>query len=263
MFESEEYQSRFGGIARLYGRASLKTFSESHVAVVGIGGVGAWIAEALARSGVGALTLMDLDDICVTNTNRQIHALDSTIGQPKVDAMAERLRAIHPRIEIHLLKAFYGESTEERLFDTPFDILADAIDSVRQKAHLLAAARRRQRSVVSVGGAAGRVDPCRIAVDDLSRTEGDRLLMLVRKALRSDYGFPRPGKGRFGIPTVYSNEVPRYPAADGSVCARPEPGMPGGMNCDTGLGSATHLTATMGFVAAGRILDLLAASPNA
>lgn len=263
MFESGEYQSRFGGIARLYGNAALRTFSTSHVAVVGIGGVGAWIAEALVRSGIGTLTLMDLDDICVTNTNRQVHALNATIGQSKVDVMAERLRAINPLIEIHPLKAFYGESTEERLFSIPFDMLADAIDSVRQKAHLLAAARRRQRPVVCVGGAAGRVDPCKIAVNDLSRTEGDRLLMLVRKKLRTEYGFPRPDKGRFRIPCVYSNEVPRYPAADGSVCSRPEPGTPGGMNCDTGLGSATHVTASMGFVAAGRILDMLAASPNA
>jgi tRNA A37 threonylcarbamoyladenosine dehydratase len=257
MFETADYQSRFGGIARLYGRDSLKRFSASHVAVVGIGGVGAWIAEALARSGIGAITLMDLDDICVTNTNRQIHALATTIGQSKVETMAARLRHINPALKVGEVKAFYGESKEDELFGSPFDVLADAIDSVRQKAHLLAAAKRRERLVVSVGGAAGRIDPCKIKVSDLSRTEGDRLLALVRKQLRAEYGFPRAGRGRFQIPCVYSDEVPRFPSADGSVCARPQPGLPGGMNCDTGLGSATHVTATMGLVAAGRILDIL------
>jgi tRNA A37 threonylcarbamoyladenosine dehydratase len=257
MYASSEYQSRFGGIGRLYGFEKLELFSGSHVAVVGIGGVGTWVAEALARSGIGALTLMDLDDICVSNTNRQLHALSSSVGQPKTAVMAARLKDINPLIKIIELSAFYSESTSGVLFDRSFDVLVDAIDSVRQKAHLLATARSMDKQVVTVGGAAGRIDPSCIKEKDLSRSEGDRLLMLVRKKLRSEYGFPRPGKGRFRIPCVYSDEVPRFPASDGSVCDRAQSDQSSGMNCDTGLGSATHLTATMGFFVAACVLKLL------
>jgi tRNA A37 threonylcarbamoyladenosine dehydratase len=251
------YAERFGGIARLYGPGALERFRNAHVAVVGIGGVGSWVAEALARSGVGTLTLMDLDDICVTNTNRQVHALTDTIGQAKITAMARRLRTINPEILIHERSAFYGESTAEAFFETPFSAVVDAIDSVRQKSHLLAAARAKQVPIVTIGGAGGRIDPTRIKVGDLSRSEGDRLLMLVRKKLRTEHRFPRVGKGKFKIPCVYSDEPPRFPWADGSVCATREPGSPGGLNCDAGLGSATHVTASMAFFATGLVLDLI------
>lgn len=261
MFDCEDYQRRFGGVARLYGVEALRRFSQSHVAIVGIGGVGTWIAEALVRSGIGTLTLMDLDDICVSNTNRQLHTLESTIGTSKVRTMEERLLQINPLLRVNALEAFYSEARSNVLFDVEFDVLADAIDSVRQKAHLLACARLLGRPVVTVGGAAGRTNPTKIKVSDLSRSEGDRLLMLVRKRLRSEHGFPRPGKGRFRIPCVYSDEVPRFPVPDGGVCERPEGGRPG-MNCDTGLGSATHITASMGLFAAGQILDTLAAKES-
>jgi len=251
---SSSYFQRFGGIARLYGQDGLEAFSRAHVAIIGIGGVGSWVAEALARSGVGTLTLMDLDDICLTNTNRQIHALEETIGAPKIRIMAGRLRSINPEIVVHEEPAFYRETTAETLFQAPFTYIVDAIDSVRQKAHLLATARRLGRPVVSIGGAGGRIDPTRIQIDDLSRSSGDRLLMLVRKKLRSAYRFPRLGKGKFRIPCVFSDEPPRFPAADGSICALRDPSEPPGLNCDTGLGSATHITASMGFFAAGIVL---------
>lgn len=251
------YAARFGGIARLYGADALERFRQAHVAIVGIGGVGSWVAEALARSGVGTLTLMDLDDICLTNTNRQVHALDDTIGQAKISAMARRLRAINPEIVVHERPAFYGESTTSAFFETPYSAVVDAIDSVRQKAHLLAAARERAVPIVTIGGAGGRIDPTRIRVADLSRSEGDRLLMLVRKKLRTEHRFPRVDKGKFKIPCVYSDEPPRFPGADGSVCATRTPGSPGGLNCDAGLGSATHVTASMALFATGLVLEVV------
>ncbi len=256
------YGQRFGGVERLYGAAGLARLRAAHVAVVGLGGVGSWVAEALARSGVGALTLLDLDDICRSNTNRQVHALETTIGRPKVAAMAERLRAINPDLTVHPQAAFYTEATSAAFFAVPYSAVVDAIDSVRHKAHLLAEARRRGVPVVTVGGAGGRRDCRRIQCGDLSRSSGDRLLMLTRKRLRARYGFPRVGKGKFGIPCVWSDEPPRYPWRDGSLCATREPGSEGGLDCGSGLGSVTHVTATMGLFAAGLVIEGLATEPT-
>jgi tRNA A37 threonylcarbamoyladenosine dehydratase len=249
---------RFGGIARLYGDDALACFQAAHIVIIGIGGVGSWVAEALARSGIGTLTLMDLDDICLTNTNRQAHTLDSTIGQAKTEAMANRLRGINPEIIVHEKAAFYNEATSEDFFSTAYSMIVDAIDSVRQKSHLIAMARQRNRPLVTVGGAGGRIDPTRIKVADLSQTEGDRLLMLTRKTLRTRYRFPREGKGKFRVPCVYSDEPPRFPWTDGRICTTREPDSPGGLNCDAGLGSATHVTASMGLFAAGVVLEAVA-----
>jgi tRNA A37 threonylcarbamoyladenosine dehydratase len=254
---TNDYTQRFGGIGRLYGEAGLKRFHAAHIAIVGIGGVGSWVAESLARSGIGTITLVDLDDICVTNTNRQIHALDHTVGKSKIAVMAERLKAINPEIIVHEQSRFYLESTAEEFFETPYSVVIDAIDSVRQKAHLLATARAKGVRIVTVGGAGGRTDVSRIKVADLSVSRGDRLLMLTRKKLRQQYRFPRTGKGKFKIPCVYSDELPKYPWADGSVCETRPDDSPGGLNCDSGLGSATHITASMGLFAAGLALDVV------
>ena len=254
---STAYLERFGGIGRLYGEAALQQFQKAHVAIVGIGGVGSWVAEALARSGVGTLTLVDLDDICLTNTNRQIHAMEGTIGKAKIRVMAERLTAINPEIVVHEQHLFYGESTQEAFFATHYSAIVDAIDSVRQKAHLLAGARERNIPIVTVGGAGGRTDASLIKVADLSVSRGDRLLMLTRKTLRQKYRFPRTGKGKFKIPCVYSDELPKFPWEDGTVCETKPEDSRGGLNCDAGLGSATHVTASMGFFAAGLVLEKL------
>lgn len=254
---NDPFLERFGGIGRLYGRKALERFRGSHVAIVGIGGVGSWVAESLARSGIGSLTLVDLDDVCLTNTNRQIHALDATVGRPKIQVMAERLKAIHPEIIVHEQALFFNESTAEAFFSTPYSAVVDAIDSVRQKSLLLATARERGIPTVTVGGAGGKVDVSRIKVADLSQSHGDRLLMLTRKKLRQQYRFPRTGKGKFKIPCVYSNEPPRYPWSDGSICDTREPDTPGGLNCEAGLGSVTHVTASMGLFAAGLVLEVV------
>ncbi len=249
---------RFGGIARLYGVERAQRFANARVAVVGIGGVGSWAAEALARSGVGSIVLMDMDELCITNTNRQLPALGEAYGRPKVEEMAARLRLINPAIEVIPLFSFYTVSRPERLFDTQPEVVVDAIDAMRPKAHLIAECRRRGVPIVTCGGAGGRVAASCISIADLARTCGDNMLSQLRRTLRQQYGFPLADKGpEIGIPCVYSPEKPRFPRCDGSVSCEREPGQHGAIGCASGFGSATHLTGTFGFMAAGAALDLI------
>lgn len=258
---TDSFLNRFSGIARLYGQAALESFSQSHVAVIGIGGVGSWVAEALARSGIGRLTLLDFDDLCVTNINRQLHAVTPTIGRSKVQVMAERLLAINPEIEVDARQEFYQEGTSDAFFDLAPDMVADAIDAVKPKCHLLSECVTRETPVVTSGGAGGRIDAGRIEVADLSKTHGCALLLQVRKNLRADYRFPS-GAGskpkKFGIPAVFSSEVPRYPTADGCTAQQKPEDIAPGLRCDAGFGTATHLTATFGMIMTGEILKVLA-----
>ncbi len=255
---------RFGGIARLYGVAAAEALADAHVAVVGIGGVGSWAAEALARSGVGTIILQDMDELCITNTNRQIHALQGSYGQAKVDVMAERLRLINPKVEVICLMSFYSVTAPERLFDTTPDVVIDAIDTMRPKAHLIAECRRRGVPIVTCGGAGGRIDAARISIADLARTCGDNMLAQLRKNLRRDYAFPLYDRcPELGIPCVYSPEKPRFPRCDGSVSCEREAGQKGGIGCASGFGSATHITGTFGFMAAGAALQILTTPPHA
>lgn len=251
-------EERFGGIARLYGRKEAEKICEARIAIVGIGGVGSWAAEALARSGTGAIILQDLDDLCITNTNRQIHALEGNYGRMKAEVMAERLRRINPNINAIPLLSFYTQAHPEKLFDTHPDLIIDAIDSMRPKAHLIAECRKRNIPLVTCGGAGGRTDASRIRMADLARTCGDNLLAQLRRNLRHDYGFPLYDRcPDIGIPCVYSPERPRFPQCDGSVSCEREPGQKGGISCASGFGSATHVTGTFGFMAAGAALQLL------
>lgn len=256
--DPELIEERFGGITRLYGEAALRRFAASHVAVVGLGGVGSWCVEALARSGVGRFTLCDLDDVCLTNINRQLPATENTLGRAKTDVLRERIFAINPATEVTIFDRFYTETTSDLFFaGGPYDAIIDAIDSLKQKALLLATARARGIPIVSSGGAGGRRDPAQVRCDDLSRSRGDRLLMLVRKKLRGEYGFPRHGKGRFRIPSVFSEEAARYPWSDGTFRPVRENDAPAGIGCDGSLGTVMHVTATMGLFAVSRILDQL------
>ena len=253
-------EERFGGIARLYGVKRAEKISSARVAVVGIGGVGSWAAEALARSGVGTIILQDMDDLCITNTNRQIHALAGNYGRLKVEAMAERLQSINPAIQVEQLVSFYTVSAPERLFDTQPDIVIDAIDSMRPKAHLIAECYRRGVRVITCGGAGGRTAAARITMDDLARTCGDNMLSQLRKMLRRDYDFPLFDRcPEIGIPCVYSPERPVFPRCDGSVSCEREAGQKGGIGCASGFGSATHVTGTFGFMMAGKALDMICA----
>lgn len=251
-------EERFGGIARLYGVAQAERIAQARIAVVGIGGVGSWAVESLARSGVGTLILQDMDDLCITNTNRQIHAMQGTYGQAKVEVMAERVRCINPAVQVEPLLSFYTVSHPERLFDTAPDIVIDAIDSMRPKAHLIAECYKRNIPIITCGGAGGRINAACITMADLARTSGDNMLSQLRKTLRKEYGLPLYDKcPELGIPCAYSPEKPRFPRCDGSVSCEREPGQKGGIGCASGFGSATHVTGTFGFMMAGEALKLL------
>jgi tRNA A37 threonylcarbamoyladenosine dehydratase len=253
-----DFETRFGGIARLYGKAGLEKLRAAHVGVIGIGGVGAWAAEALARSGVGALTLVDLDEVCVTNINRQLHALTETIGHAKVEAMAERIRAINPVCRVTAEQKFFNEQTAAELLAPKFDFVLDAIDNVPNKVLLLVRCRENHFPVVACGGAGGRRELTSVRVGDLSKASHDKLLSEVRRRLRQEHKFPAELQ-TMGVPCVYSVERTVFPQADGTVCEmRSETEDGTRLNCNGGLGSATFVTGAFGFAAAGFIVRKIA-----
>jgi tRNA A37 threonylcarbamoyladenosine dehydratase len=249
---------RFQGIDRLYGAGSVARLAHSRVCVVGIGGVGSWAVEALARSGIGQLTLIDADDVCVSNTNRQLHALDGEYGRTKVGVMAERARRIRPAIRLDVVEEFLTPANLEHLLGRGHDLVIDCCDAFRVKVEAIAWCRRRKLPLITCGSAGGRTDPTLVSVRDLSRTEHDALLALVRKKLREEFRFPRGPKRYFGVQAVYSRENVRYPQADGSVCGtRPGAGESLKLDCGGGLGAATHVTAAFAFAAVSRALARL------
>ncbi len=257
---AELARDRFGGIDRLYGVGALARLGACHVTVVGVGGVGSWAVEALARSGVGKLTLVDADDLCVSNTNRQLPALEGQYGRAKIEAMAERCRAINPRIALDLRPQFLTPANLGELLDVPGDLVLDACDSFRSKVEAIAYCRRRKQPIITVGSAGGRSDVTQIRVRDLSRTEHDAMLSLIRKKLRGEFNFPKNHDRYFGVPAVYSLENVRYPQADGSVCGiRPQLGKDEALklDCGAGLGAATHVTGAFAFAAVGKAIELL------
>ncbi|MDE2055325.1 MAG: tRNA threonylcarbamoyladenosine dehydratase [Xanthomonadaceae bacterium] len=249
---------RFAGIERLYGAGSVARLSSARVAVVGVGGVGSWAAEALARSGIGSLTMIDADEVCVSNANRQLHTLAGTLGKVKVAVMAERLRGINPTIDIDPIERFVTPATMIELLDRGFDLVLDACDAFRVKVEMTAWCRRRKLPLVVCGSAGGRTDPTMVRVRDLSRTEHDALLSLMRRKLRQEFHFPSNRDRYFGVPAVYSLENVRYPQVDGSVCGtRPEGADSLKLDCGGGLGAATHVTGAFAFAAVGRALAML------
>ncbi len=258
------FDERFAGIDRLYGTGSVARLAAAHVCIVGVGGVGSWVVEALARSGVGKLTLLDADDVCVSNTNRQLHALAGHYGRAKVEVMAERARAINPAIVVDPLAEFLTPANLADRLDRGYDLVIDCADAFRVKVETVVWCRRRKLPLITCGSAGGRVDPTLVRARDLSRTEHDAMLALVRKKLREEFNFPRGPKRYFGVQAIYSLENVRYPQADGSVCGvRPEAGDAGKLDCGGGLGAATHITATFAFVAVSRALERLLAPPKA
>lgn len=253
-----DYQIRFGGINRLYGNDGFQIIKEAHFCVIGIGGVGSWVAEALARNGVCEITLIDLDDICVTNVNRQIHALTSTIGASKVEVMAKRIQEINPECKVHLIEDFI---TPDNLFDLilpSFDYIIDAIDSVNVKTKLIAHCKRNKLPIVTIGGAGGQIDPTQIKICDLSQTYQDPLLAKVRNQLRREHNFSRNVKRKFSIDAVFSTEQLVYPDHEGNVChQKPEQNEAMKLDCSGGFGSTTHVTATFAFFAVSRAISKL------
>ena len=252
---------RFAGLDRLYGAGSTARLARAHVCIVGIGGVGSWAVEALARSAVGRLTVIDADDVCVSNTNRQLPALEGAYGRAKVDVMAERARAINPQIKVDARAEFLTSGNLEALLGGGYDAVLDACDALKVKVEMIAFCRRRKIPIVVSGSAGGRRDPTLITARDLSRTEHDILLGIVRRKLRDDYGWTRNPKRYFGVQAVFSRENVNYPQADGTVCKTRAAGDEGGLklDCSGGLGAAMHVTATFGMVAVARVIERLLA----
>ncbi len=256
--EGSGYSERFAGIARLYGKQALARLRGAHVCVVGLGGVGSWTVEALARSGVGEFTLIDLDDVCITNVNRQLPALDGQFGRAKVDVLTERVLAINPESRVHARQEFFTPGSAERLLTPGYDFVVDAIDKLWNKCLLIASCHERRQPMLTVGGAGGKRDGTRVRVSDLALSEQDELLRQVRRTLRRDHGFPKKDRQELGIACVYSPEKPRFPWANGTACLTPEPGSDLTLDCATGFGTAAFVTGVFGFAAAGEVVRQLA-----
>ena len=212
---SEDFCSRFAGVARLYGAESFEKIARSRVCLIGLGGVGSWTCEALARSGICDLTLVDMDEVCTTNTNRQLHALSNNYGRPKAEVLAERVQAINPDCKITVRQMFVTKENAGTFFAENkecFDLVIDAIDGAMNKSALIASCVAAGIPTVSSGGCAGKRDGTRVEYGDLADVEGDALLKFVRKELRSRYGFPKGNTGKkMGVPVVFSREISGIP----------------------------------------------------
>ena len=251
---------RFDRIGRLVGESGMERLFGAHVLVVGLGGVGSFAVEALARSGVGRLSLVDFDRVCVTNTNRQLQAISGTIARNKAHVLAERARQINPQVRAEAIAAFYSERNAAELLAARPDFIVDAIDNIKAKCHLIATARSEGLALVSAMGASGRIDPTQVRTVDLAETCRDPMALDVRKILRRKYGFP--AAGAFGVPAVYSTERPRapepltYEGAEGFQCV-----CPGGTNdfhsCEERrviYGTAGFVTGAFGLACAGWVV---------
>ena len=256
---------RFDRMARLTSDGGMARLQDSFVVVIGLGGVGSFAAEALVRSGVGRIRVIDFDEVCVTNTNRQLHAMKGQIGKAKSALMAQRMQQINPKASVEPVKRFYqAESSDELLAGDP-DFVVDAIDQITAKCHLIATCRARGIPLVSSMGAAGRWDPTRIQVADLNKTYQDKFAANVRRVLREKHDFPK-GKRPWGVPAVFTDEPCQepealaYDGADGFRCVCPQ-GQNGLMTCDRRAridGSASFVTGTFGLVAASVVVRSLA-----
>lgn len=267
--ENYKLHRRFDRMGRLIGDRKMKKLMDSHVMIIGLGGVGSWAAESVMRSGVGQVTVVDFDEICITNANRQLHALSGLVGEHKAEVMGERLRKINPLAKVNVRVSFYSERTANEVFDVrpgylP-DYVIDAIDNVTAKCHLLNFCKTRKIPVVCSAGSAGKLDPTRLEIADLALTEVDPLAKAIRRILRQQYGFPE--KGSFGIPTVFSREEPiapeelTYDGGKGFRCVCPK-GQNDLNSCDQKnviLGNASFVTGAFGLACASvAVRDLMA-----
>ncbi len=253
---TDNYKMRFGGIERLYGRDALLALANAHMVVVGLGGVGSWAAEALARSGIGALTLIELDEVCVTNTNRQSHALTSTLGKAKTEVLAKRLYEINPEMRIHCVHDFLTKNNMTELILKEHHVVIDAMDSVHTKTALVAFCSAIKVRLITVGSSGGKLNPTQIRTADLGRTESDPMLAKIRSQLYRLHGFSRDPGRKFRIDAVYSTEQMVYPKPDGSVCMDKSVLTNGTkLDCAGGFGSSSMVTGSFGFVAAARAIE--------
>ena len=253
---SPAYLQRFGGIARLYGQASLAALAQAHFVVVGLGGVGTWAAEALARSGIGELTLIEMDEVCITNTNRQSHALASNLGQSKNQVIAARLRDINPDIRLHCIEDFLARDNVRELISPQHHVVIDAMDAAHIKAALVAYCLAIKVRLVTVGSSGGKRDPQRVRVADLGHTQGDPMLHKIRTQLFRHYHFSRDPNRKFRVDAIYSDEQMVYPKPDGSVCMTKQVLQDGvKLDCTGGFGSSVMVTGSFGFLAATRAIE--------
>ena len=246
-----DFERRFGGLARLYGAAGAARIRHAHAVVVGVGGVGSWAAEALARSGVGRLTLIDLDHVSESNINRQVHALDSTLGQAKVIAMQARIAQINPTCQVVCIEEFVDADNWLELLPADAVAVIDACDQVRAKTAMAAWARQSKNLFIAVGAAGGKRQAHLVDIDDLSAATHDPLLAQLRTRLRKEHGAPREGK-KIGVSCVFSRETVAAPGA--AAAADKGSGHDATLNCH-GYGSVVSVTATFGQCAAGWVLD--------
>ncbi|MDH3389268.1 MAG: tRNA cyclic N6-threonylcarbamoyladenosine(37) synthase TcdA [Gammaproteobacteria bacterium] len=253
---SQSYRERFEGVARVYGTVALAPLQRAHFCIVGIGGVGSWAAEACARTGIGSITLIDHDDIHVSNTNRQLHTTIDTIGLSKVEVLRERILSINPECNCSAVDDLVTRANLEKFNFRQFDYVIEAIDHVSHKLSLMHYCRRHKIRCVSTGGAGGQTDPTQILVKDLTLSFNDPLLAKVRSTLRQQLGYSRNPKRRYGMDCVFSGEQPLYPVGDGSV-SHEKPVMleRTTLDCATGLGSFVGVTACFGFTAAAHAIS--------
>ena len=251
MSRVDNYEQRFGGIGRLYTPEGLSKLHQAHVCVIGIGGVGSWAVEALARTGIGTITMIDMDDICVTNINRQIHAMTGTVAQLKTESMKERVERINPECVIEIIDDFISPENIPEYLNRGYDYVIDAIDSVKTKAALIAYCKRNKIKLITTGGAGGQTDPSQIQIADLSKTIQDPLASKVRSLLRKEYNFSQNPKRKFGVDCVFSTQPLIFPKM-GESCE-----ISATMNCANGFGAVTMVTATFGFFAVSRVVDKL------
>jgi len=250
------HSRRFGGIQRLYGQIAFDKFCQAHICVVGLGGVGSWAAEALARSAIGKITLIDLDNVAESNVNRQSHAYSGEFGRPKVEAMAERINKINPQCQVNKIEDFVSIDNVPELMTKDFDYVIDCADSHRVKAAMVAHCRRNKIKIITVGSAGGQIDPSQIHICDLINTDQDALLAKMRKLLRQQYGFTHTPKHRFNVPAVYSSEQLSYPSEEGEVTMQ-KPETARDLSCAGGIGSVMTVTASFGLVAVSYVLKKL------
>ena len=250
---SLDFERRFGGIGRLYGEPGLSALTAARVCVVGLGGVGSWAVEALARSALGHITLIDMDHVAESNINRQLQATEPNLGRAKAQVLRERIVTINPDCHVETVEDFVTLDNMDALIAADHHWVLDCIDSFRVKAAIIAFCRRRRQSIITAGGAGGQRDATRVRVSDLRKTEQDPLLARTRRLLRQDYGFPANPKRRFSVPCVWSDEPQAAPA--GACGSAPE----GSLNC-AGYGACMPVTATFGLIAAGYVIDKIVGS---
>ncbi len=252
-----QYEERFGSLSRVYGDDIVRVICAAHVCVIGIGGVGSWAAEALARSGLGKITLVDGDEISRSNMNRQIHTLESSIGKLKTEAMQQRILDINPDCACNTINKYVDDDNHREILEQGYDCVIDAIDRIKYKAAIIYCCKRNKIPVITTGGAGGLTDPTKIEISDLTRCWNDPLAASVRNRLRFKYGYTRNLKKTFGVPCVYSTEQQRYPDENGNV-GYSKPGVAGlSLDCNFGYGSVVSVTAGFGFAAASKAISIM------